>query len=129
MKHGPRDDFGAEISTYLEAIEDEELQALAVEMSELVQSAAPKAAASIKWGIPFWDSDGPMCAVSVHGKGAKAYVKLQMMKGTSVDDPDGLLEGTGKDLRHVKIPLGSKAPKTALKKMIKQAVKVNKDES
>lgn len=31
------------------------------------------------------------------------YVNLGFFRGSEVDDPDGLLEGTGKRLRHIKI--------------------------
>jgi hypothetical protein len=33
----------------------------------------------------------------------RGYVNLGFYKGASLPDPSGLLEGTGKDLRHVKI--------------------------
>jgi hypothetical protein len=33
----------------------------------------------------------------------KSYMNLGFLRGTELPDPDGLLEGTGKLLRHVKI--------------------------
>jgi hypothetical protein len=33
----------------------------------------------------------------------KAHVNMGFMRGTEQDDPSGLLEGTGKRLRHVKL--------------------------
>ena len=42
----------------------------------------------------------PVCAI----RPAKDYVALRFYQsGVDLDDPDGLLEGTGKKMRHVKI--------------------------
>lgn len=33
----------------------------------------------------------------------RGQVNLRFFRGTSLDDPEGLLEGTGKAMRHVKV--------------------------
>ncbi|MEO6393432.1 MAG: DUF1801 domain-containing protein [Pyrinomonadaceae bacterium] len=40
-----------------------------------------------------------VCAITVNAR----YVNLMFHKGTELDDPHSLLEGTGKKVRHVKI--------------------------
>jgi hypothetical protein len=42
---------------------------------------------------------GLICGITLH----KAHVNLMFAKGTSIPDPEGLLTGTGKQARHVKI--------------------------
>jgi hypothetical protein len=42
---------------------------------------------------------GTICGIALH----KAHVNLMFAKGTELADPDGLLEGTGKKARHVKL--------------------------
>ncbi|HEY1407341.1 MAG TPA: DUF1801 domain-containing protein [Promineifilum sp.] len=52
----------------------------------------------------------------------KGYVNLGFYKGTSLPDPDGLLEGTGKDLRHVKIRSLEAAGRPEVRRLIAAAV-------
>ena len=49
------------------------------------------------------------------------YVNLGFYHGVSLRDPDGLLEGTGKALRHVKVRSGADADLPALGKLVKAA--------
>src|SRR5215207_1837101 len=42
---------------------------------------------------------GLICGIAMQ----KGYVNLMFSKGTELPDPDGLLEGTGKKARHVKL--------------------------
>lgn len=51
------------------------------------------------WGIPTFEAKDPFCFYMV----GKNHVTFGFLYGTSLDDPEGLLEGTGKNLRHVKL--------------------------
>jgi hypothetical protein len=51
----------------------------------------------------------------------KAHVNVGFFRGAEIDDPDGLLEGTGKFMRHVKIRPGFNVNAPALSKLIKTA--------
>lgn len=125
--YGTRSDLGKPTDEWFERIEDGALRAHATDLRDLVRSTAPKAHEAIKWGLPCWVQDGDLCAVSVHAKGAKAYAKLQFWEaGIEIDDPNGLLEGTGKRCRHVKLPLGEKLPRGALRDLIKAAAAFNR---
>ena len=52
----------------------------------------------------------------------KAYVNLGFYRGTSLSDPLGMLEGTGKDLRHVKVRSLEQAEQPAVRELIAAAV-------
>ncbi|HEX7588254.1 MAG TPA: DUF1801 domain-containing protein [Anaerolineae bacterium] len=52
----------------------------------------------------------------------KSYVSLLFMRGTELPDPDMLLEGTGKKLRHVNIHTAADLKRTALRHLMKRAV-------
>jgi hypothetical protein len=56
------------------------------------------------------------------------HVTFGFLRGTSLPDPDKLLEGTGKSLRHVKLRKTNDVRKPALKKLILAAAKLNKQE-
>jgi hypothetical protein len=51
---------------------------------------------------------------------------LAFCAAQSLPDPARLLEGTGKNLRHVKLPTTEHLRKPALKKLIQAATRLNK---
>ena len=59
---------------------------------------------------------------------AKNHVTFGFLRGASLPDPAKLLEGTGKNLRHVKLPTPEHLRTPALKKLIKAAARLNKKE-
>ena len=73
---------------------------LACELYELARAAFPRFEESIKWGNPCFSSGGTIrCYIMAHTN----HVNLGFFKGTSLTNRHGLLEGTGKELRHVKV--------------------------
>ena len=51
----------------------------------------------------------------------RAHVNVGFFRGAEIADPDGLLEGTGKFMRHVKLRPGRDVDGTALMKLIDTA--------
>jgi hypothetical protein len=51
----------------------------------------------------------------------KAHVNVGFFRGAELDDPDGLLEGTGKLMRHVKVRPDSDVDPQALMRLIETA--------
>ena len=51
----------------------------------------------------------------------KAHVNVGFFRGAEIADPEGLLEGTGKFMRHVRLSPGWGVNATALKKLIETA--------
>jgi hypothetical protein len=51
----------------------------------------------------------------------KAHVNVGFFRGADLDDPKGLLEGTGKVMRHVKLSAEREVDAGALTKLIKAA--------
>lgn len=76
------------------------------------------------WKIPTFASNGPMCFFMV----GKNHVTFGFLRGTSLTDPAGLLEGTGKNLRHVKLRTMEDLKRPGLKKLIAEAAKLNEKE-
>ncbi len=50
-----------------------------------------------------------------------AHVNVGFFRGAEIADPEGLLEGTGKFMRHVKLRPESHVDSTALRKLIETA--------
>lgn len=51
-----------------------------------------------------------------------SWVNLGFFKGTDLPDPEGILEGTGKKLRHIKIHSTEDVDKPSIRAMIKAAL-------
>lgn len=66
-----------------------------------------------------------MAALSAHSK----WVSLMFMRGVDLEDPEKLLEGTGKKIRHVKIhsPEQFERKRSALQALIEAASKLNQE--
>lgn len=52
---------------------------------------------------------------------AQHHATLGFHRGTSLDDPQELLEGTGKEMRHVKLKSAGEVDAAALESLVKQA--------
>jgi hypothetical protein len=49
----------------------------------------------------------------------RAHVNVGFFRGAELSDPDGLLQGTGKFMRHVKLTPGCGIDRTALRRLIR----------
>ena len=56
--------------------------------------------------------------ISIHS----AHVNLGLYHGAVLADPDGLLEGSGKRLRHIKIDSVACAQRVSVRKLLRQAI-------
>ncbi len=74
------------------------------------------------WKIPSFDSNGTVCGFMT----GKEHVTFIFLRGAALPDPEGLLEGTGKSVRHVKVRTVEDLKRPALKKLILEAAKLNK---
>ncbi|MEP7338501.1 MAG: DUF1801 domain-containing protein [Acidobacteriota bacterium] len=108
---------------------DDGVKEIALRTRELISKLVPKADEKVYFGwrnIGF-SLDGAMsgqfCSI---GPGRK-YVNLYFMQGTSLDDPKELLEGTGKNMRHVKIREAGELKNAALKELIKTAARFQRE--
>lgn len=61
--------------------------------------------------------DAAFCYVNAF----KAHVNVGFFRGAEIEDPGGLLEGTGKFMRHVKLGPGRDVDAAALKGLIRTA--------
>lgn len=53
--------------------------------------------------------------------GHKGHANLGFVRGAGLPDPDGLIEGTGKNLRHVKVKTVAAAENPALRQLLEAA--------
>jgi hypothetical protein len=69
-------------------------------LRRFVKRAEPGLREAVKWGNGCWiGSNGPVAYVY----SATGYVQFGFFQGASLKDPNGLLEGKGKYVRHIKV--------------------------
>ncbi len=101
---------------------DPPVKEVAEALRQLVGEAAPEAQEAVKWGMPTWEQNGLMCSIAP----AQGYVRLQFFRGADLKDPEGLLEGTGIGMRHVKVRSIDSLRRDALQALVKEAIKRNR---
>jgi hypothetical protein len=89
----------------------------------ILREAAPEMTAAIKWGQPVFEANGPFAFL----RPAKAHVTLGFWRGAELADPKGLLEGEGDRMAHVKIAGPEKLDADAIKAMVAEAVRLNRE--
>jgi len=72
------------------------------------------------WGIPTFERKDPFCFFMV----GKNHVTFGFHSGVSLDDPEGLLEGTGKNIRHVKLRTLDDVEQRGLKNLVQAAARL-----
>ncbi len=68
-------------------------------LRDLIEQTVPNAVETFKWSRPVYATEKNFCYLAV----AKKYVTLGFTNFEKITDPHNLLEGTGKQMRHIKI--------------------------
>jgi len=100
-----------------------ELESVAKALRSLIKASVKGIEEYVNpWKIPSFDSNGPLCGFMV----GKEHVTFVFMRGAALPDPEKLLEGTGKGVRHVKLRSVADVKRPGVKKLIAEAAKLNK---
>lgn len=83
----------------------------------LIHESVPIVEEEFKWSRPVFKSKKDFAYL----KTAKAYVTLGFFNFENLNDKDGKLEGTGKDMRHIKIKALNEINSLMLKEWFKVA--------
>jgi hypothetical protein len=119
---GRTSETNAAIGSYIGRA-DERLVPIFERLIEIIERAEPRMQAAIKWGQLTFTVDGNwhhwICAL----KGTRDdYVSFVMHKGAILQDKAGMLSGTGKYSRQVRISSTNDVDEAALTNLIRQAV-------
>ena len=107
-------------STYVKD-ENPELRKVVRGLKNLVNGALPGTRETINaWGIPTFETTNPFCFYMV----GKHHVTFGFHYGTSLEDPECLLEGTGKNIRHVKLRSLEDLEQKGLKQLVQAAARL-----
>ena len=95
----------------------EEKQPLLNSLRSLIKEAAPELTESLKWGYPSYSGKTNVCYLAAQ----KNHLNLGFYNGSQLPDPEKLLEGTGAQMRHIKIRKGADIKQNPFREMIKAA--------
>jgi hypothetical protein len=108
------------VDAYIASL-DAPLADVATAVRELVREAAPDATESIKWAQPVYEDNGPFA----YFRASSRHVTFGFWRGAELDDPHGLLEGAGEQMRHVKLASPDDVD-AGLAELVLQAVELNR---
>jgi len=94
-------------------------QKLISAVSTVIGSIAPELETTVKWGQGCW-TEGKNHKLFVYGK--PDHIQLGFYTGSQLKDPQKLLQGTGKYVKHIKIFTSKDIDRKAFEKLIKQVV-------
>ncbi|MFQ5933970.1 MAG: DUF1801 domain-containing protein [Dehalococcoidia bacterium] len=103
-----------------------EQRKLAEPLRELIFEADPELSEAIKWGNPVYEKKGRACYIAAM---TDKYVSLGFFKGAMLTDPEGLIEGTGEKMRHVKVRSLEDIRRAQFLAWIREAVALNEGEA
>lgn len=108
---------GGEVDRLLEEIPRPQ-RGIARALRRLILEAGPGLEEKVMYGVPWYRGKGYVCAVAAHSD----HTNLVFARGTSLRDPAGLLEGTGKNMRHVKLYAEADVRRPSLKALVREAI-------
>jgi hypothetical protein len=115
---------GAAIDAYV-AKRNPKLKPVMDAARALVRKAAPKSREAINpRGVPIFEWNGALCYLMV----GKKHITFGFPRGASMADSAKLLQGTGKNLRHVKLREVSDVHDANLRQLILEAKKLNREQ-
>jgi hypothetical protein len=92
---------------------------LITEVSKVIDSVAPEWETVVKWGQGCW-TEGKNHKVFVHCK--PDHIQLGFYAGSQLNDPQKLLQGNGKFVKHVKVFSSGDIDNKAFESLIRQLI-------
>ncbi len=92
-------------------------------LRKLINESDPKLKEDWKWGTPVWTCNGPVCAVGAF----KDHLKVTFFKGSLLKGAQGLFNAglDAKESRAIDVHEGDKVNESALRSLVREAVRLN----
>ena len=103
-----------EVSAYISKATDGQA-VLLEQLRQLIHESVPGTTEAIKWGFPVFTKTKNYA----YFRFSKKHITLGFYNPEKIDDPDGLLEGAGDTLKHIKIKQQEDIDVQLLKKWLK----------
>lgn len=119
--HGRRADLGSDVEPLVAAL-PKPTRDIVNALRAIIRKAAPGATETVKWGMPVYSHQGLLCYITTRTKRVRFGFYQQ---GIQLTDPDGLLEGSGDNMRHIKLDSLSDIRPAVFSRWVKEAVRIN----
>ncbi len=97
-------------------------RAVARALRDLILETGADLQEKVMYGVPWYKGKGYVCAIAAHSD----HTNLEFYRGSSLRDAAGLLEGTGKNLRHVKVYGAGDVTRPGLRSLIREAIELDR---
>lgn len=97
-------------------------QSVALRARSIIRETLPEAEEAIKWGQPVYSIDGPLA----YFKAFKSSVNIGFWRGAEMEDPGGLLTGSGERMRHLKVTSETGLDQESLREFLLQGAELNR---
>jgi hypothetical protein len=95
---------------------------IAAALSEVIRSEAPGLKEAVKWGNPFWIGHRDVLCLQCYPD----HVNLGLLRGADLAGSHPEVEGTGKSMRHVKVPTVAVARSAAIRRLVRAAAALDR---
>ena len=106
------------VTTFIDNAIDNQQEILII-LRELISKAVPNAEEQFKWNRPVYTTTKGFCYLDT----TKKHATLGFFNFEKVQDSENLLEGTGKQMRHIKISKKEEIRHKLFSEMLQQAAK------
>ena len=100
---------------------DPSLREIAQALRALILEAVPDLRESIKWNTPNYAKGGNVCYLASN----KGYINFGFFNGAGLPNPDGLIEGTGEKMRHIKVRRPEDIRPQVFASLVQEAARLN----
>ncbi|SOC40671.1 DUF1801 domain-containing protein [Ureibacillus acetophenoni] len=113
-----------EVDQYMEKL-PEEIKIITENLREIILDSSPALIEEYKWSMPNYSYKGLVCYL----QSSKKHVNLGFHKGNELQEKDSnqLLQGTGKNMRHIKITKVEEIRQEEIKLLILEAIQLNEE--
>jgi hypothetical protein len=108
------------VNEYIGSLPEDKAEIIS-QIRQIILDTAPQARESIKWAQPVYEYKGPFCYMKAFSKS----VNFGFWRGVDIKDPEGLLEGSGDKMQHIKISSQKDINEKEFRSFIRQAIRLN----
>ena len=109
--------YNPKVNEYIAAL-PVNIQDITTRLRNLIFETSENITEEIKWGMPSYSDKGNVCYL----QSSKKHVNLGFYNGASLNDTDRLLEGAGKQMRHIRIKKLEEIQPEKFKTLIQEAI-------
>lgn len=108
------------VTDWIDESEDWQRRML-LELRTLIKTTVPDAEETLKWGQPCYSRNGLFCYL----QRAKQHVTLGFQRGAQMRDPQGVLQGSGKLMRHLRFGRDAEIDEAQCSALIREAIRLD----